>query len=174
MAASSEPKSEPQVLWQPSAEEVERAQVTQFARQAIRKRKLELNTYPDFHRWSVDNPEEFWSDVWDICGVIASRRGATVVSDGDRMPGAKWFPEARLNFAENLLRRGDRGDAFVLWDESGLRRRVSYSDLTSDVSRAAQALTALGLRAGDRAAAFIPNLPEAAMLALAAASQGIV
>src|SRR5688572_9537684 len=90
------------------------------------------------------------------------------------MPGARWFPEARLNFAENLLRRGDRGDAFVLWDESGPRRRLSYSDLTSDVSRAAQALQALGLRAGDRAAAFIPNIPEAGMLALAALSHGVV
>jgi acetoacetyl-CoA synthetase len=90
------------------------------------------------------------------------------------MPGARWFPEARLNFAENLMRRGDRGDAFVFWDESGLRRRVSHADLYSDVSRAAQALLALGLRAGDRVAAFMPNIPEAGMLALAALSQGIV
>src|SRR3954471_5199250 len=90
------------------------------------------------------------------------------------MPGAHWFPEARLNIAENLMRRGDRGDAFVLWDERGPQRRVSYSDLTSDVSRASQALLALGLRAGDRAAAFIPYIPEAGMLAVAALSQGIV
>src|SRR5260221_7599027 len=90
------------------------------------------------------------------------------------MPGADWFPDARLNLAEKLMRRGDRGDAFVLWDERGFRRRLSYSDLTSEVSRAVQALQALGLRAGDRAAAFIPNIPEAAILALAALSQGIV
>jgi acetoacetyl-CoA synthetase len=90
------------------------------------------------------------------------------------MPGARWYPEARLNIAENLMRRGDRGDALVLWDENGPSRRLSYADLTSDVSRAAQALQALGLRAGDRVAAFIPNIPEAAMLALAALSQGIV
>jgi acetoacetyl-CoA synthetase len=106
--------------------------------------------------------------------VVASRKGSTVLVDGDKMPGARWYPEARLNFAENLLRRGDRGDAFVLWDEGGFNRRLSYSDLTSEVSRAAQALQALGLRAGDRAAAFIPNIPEAAVLALAALSQGIV
>jgi acetoacetyl-CoA synthetase len=112
--------------------------------------------------------------VWDWCGVLASRKGSTVLVDGDKMPGARWFPEARLNFAENLMRRGDRGDALVFWDEGGFRRRVSYSDLTSDVSRAVQALTVIGLRAGDRAAAFIPNMPETAMLALAALSQGIV
>ena len=106
--------------------------------------------------------------------MIASKKGSTVLVDGDKMPGAKWFPDARLNFAENLLRRGDQGDAFVFWDERGFQRRVSYSNLTSDVSRAAQALAQLGLRPGDRAAAFIPNMPETGMLALAALSQGIV
>jgi acetoacetyl-CoA synthetase len=170
MAASSPPK----ILWQPGERAIEEAQLTQFARQVIRKRKLEVNSYPEFYAWSVDNPEEFWSDAWEFCGVIASRKGSTVLADGDKMPGAHWFPEARLNLAQNLLRRGDRGDAFVFWDETGFKRRVSYSDLTSDVSRAAQALQALGLRAGDRVAAFIPNIPEAAMLALAALSQGIV
>src|SRR6185503_7658326 len=129
---------------------------------------------PDFYRWSVQCPEEFWSDTWGFCGVVASRKGGSVLVDGDKMPGARWFPEARLNLAENLMRRGDRGDAFVFWDESGPQRRVSYADLYSDVSRAAQALAALGLRAGDRVAAFIPNIPEAGMLALAALSQGLV
>ena len=166
--------SAPKLLWQPGERAIEEAQITQFARQVIRKRRLELNSYPDFYRWSVEQPEQFWSDVWDICGVVASRKGSTVLVDGDKMPGAHWFPEARLNLAENLMRRGDRGDAFVFWDETGFRRRISYSALTSDVSRAAQALQALGLRAGDRAAAFIPNIPEAGMLALAALSQGIV
>ena len=164
----------PPILWQPSERAIEEAQITQFARQIVRKRRLELNSYPEFYRWTVDNPEEFWSDVWDFCGVIASRRGSSVLVDGDKMPGAHWFPDARLNFAENLMRRGDRGDAFVLWDERGFRRRVSFAELYSDVSRAVQALQALGLRAGDRAAAFIPNIPEAGMLALAALSQGIV
>jgi acetoacetyl-CoA synthetase len=161
-------------LWQPSEEAIENAQITQFARHCVRRFGLDLNSYPEFYRWTVDDPERFWSEVWDWCGVIASKKGATVLVDGERMPGAKWFPEARLNYAENLLRRGDRGDAFVFWDETGFRRRLSYSELTSAVSRAAQALGGLGLRPGDRAAAFIPNLPETAMLALAAISQGLV
>src|SRR5438874_12254572 len=165
---------QPEVLWQPSERAVEEASLTQFARQVIRKRKLEVNSYPEFYQWSVENPAEFWSDAWDFCGVQAARKGSTVLVEGDKMPGAHWFPEARLNLAQNLLRRGDRGDAFVFWDETGFKRRVSYSDLTSDVSRAAQALQALGLRAGDRAAAFIPNIPEAGIFALAALSQGIV
>ena len=166
--------TQPEILWSPSERAVEEAQVTQFARQMVRKHRLDLNSYPAFHQWTVDNAETFWSEVWDFCGVIASRKGSTVLVDGDKMPGARWFPDARLNIAENLLRRGDRGDALVSWDENGFRRRVSYSDLTSDVSRAVQALVGIGLRPGDRAAAFIPNLPETGMLALAALSQGIV
>jgi acetoacetyl-CoA synthetase len=166
--------SAPQKLWEPSQEAIERAQMTEFARWIVRRLKLDLNSYPDFYRWTVDNPEEFWSSVWDWCGVVAARKGSTVLVDGDKMPGARWFPEARLNVAENLLRRGDRGDALVFWDETGFRRRVSYADLYSDVSRAAQALKSLGLRPGDRAAAFIPNMPETVVFALAAISQGIV
>ena len=119
-------------IWEPSQERIESAQLTHFARHCVRRFRLELNTYPEFYRWSVENPAEFWSEVWDWCGVIASKKGATVLADGDKMPGAKWFPEARLNLAENLLRRGDRGDALVFWDETGFRRRVSYSELTSD------------------------------------------
>ena len=161
-------------IWSPSEQAVESAQMTQFARHIVRKYHLEQHAYADFYQWTVDNPEAFWSEMWDFCGVIASKKGATVLVDGDKMPGAKWFPDARLNFAENLLRRGDQGDAFVYWDERGFQRRVSYSNLTSDVSRAAQALAQLGLRPGDRAAAFIPNIPEAGMLALAALSDGIV
>ena len=161
-------------LWSPSEQAIEQAQLTQFARQVVRKRHLDLNSYPDFYRWSIEHPEDFWSDVWEFCGLIASRKGSTVLADGDKMPGAKWFPEARLNIAENMMRRGDRGDAFVFWDESGFRRRVSYSELTTDVSRAVQALAALGLRSGDRVAAFIPNIPEAGLFALAALSQGMV
>ena len=166
--------SEPRLLWQPSERAIEEAQLTQFARQVVRKRKLDFASYADLHRWSVERPEEFWSDAWDFCGVIASRKGGTVLVDGRKMPGARWFPEARLNLAQNLMRRGDRGDAFVFWDESGPRRRMSHAELYSEVSRAAQALAALGLRAGDRVAAFIPNIPEAGLLALAALSQGIV
>src|SRR4026209_1574631 len=139
--------SAPRKLWEPSSRAVEEAQLTQFARQVVRKRRLELNSYPDFYRWSLERPQEFWADTRDFCGVIASRKGATVLVDGDKMPGARWFPEARLNIAENLMRRGDRGDALVSWDENGFRRRVSYSDLTSDVSRAVQARLGLRLRA---------------------------
>ena len=160
-------------IWTPTPKAIEQTQMAQFMAHCARRHREDFDGYEDFHRWSVENPEAFWSEVWDFCNVIG-KKGGTVLVDGDKLPGAKWFPEARLNFAENLLRRGDRGDAFVYWDERGFQRRVSYSDLTSDVSRAAQALKQLGLRTGDRVAAFISNIPETAMLALASLSQGLV
>ena len=157
-------------MWTPSQALIEQANLTAFARRAIRRWKLGFNTYPEFYDWSVNHSEQFWQSVWDFCGVIASKKGARVLIDGKRMPGAKWFPDARLNFAENMLRRRDATEAFVFWDETGFRRRVSYAELQAEVSRVAQAMRAEGLGAGDRVAAFMPNMPETAVLALAAIS----
>lgn len=160
-------------LWAPSQAAIESAQVTQFARWCVHRYGLGFNTYPGFHRWSCDDNDQFWSGLWDWAGV-RGRKGDRILVDGHRMPGAKWFPEARLNFAENMLRRRDATDALVFWDETGFRRRMSYAELHAQVSRAAQAMRAAGLKPGDRVAAFIPNMPETCVLALAAISVGAV
>ncbi len=165
--------SAPPILWEPSQAAIAGANLTRFARAAIRRWKLKLNTYPDFYRWSVDHPEQFWVSVWDSLGAIGER-GERALVDGHRMPGAKWFPDARLNFAENLLKRRDAGDALVFWDETGLRRRVSWRALHRLVSRAQAAMRQAGIKPGDRVAAFIPNMPETCVFALAAISLGAV
>ena len=161
-------------MWAPAAAQIEQANLTAFARRAVMRWKLDFNTYPEFYAWSVGQPAQFWESVWDFCGVIAAEKGERVLVDGDRMPGAKWFPDARLNFAENMLRRRDNSDAFVFWDENGFRRRMTHASLYDHVSRVAQAMRAEGLSPGDRVAAFIPNLPETAVFALAAISIGAV
>jgi acetoacetyl-CoA synthetase len=158
-------------LWQPSQERIERANVTAFARAAIREWKLGFNDYASFYRWSVDRPEQFWPSLWKFCEVRGSS-GKRVLLDGDRMPGARWFPDARLNFAENLLRRRDDSDALVFWGEDKVKRRLSHRELYEQVSRLAQALLAEGVRFGDRVAAYLPNMPEAIIAMLAAASVG--
>jgi acetoacetyl-CoA synthetase len=160
-------------LWEPSQAAIESAQVTQFARWCVHRYSLDFNTYPDFYRWSCEANDKFWAGLWDWAGV-RGRKGERILVDGHRMPGAKWFPDARLNFAENMLRRRDGADALVYWDETGYRRRMSYTELHAQVSRAAQAMRAAGLRPGDRVAAFIPNMPETCVLALAAISVGAV
>src|SRR3954464_11178208 len=100
--------AEPDILYTPSAETIESAFATQFARQMVRKHHLELNSYAAFYRWTIDDPETVSGEIWDYCVLIASPTGSTVLVDGDKMPGAPWFPEARLNFAETRMRRRSR------------------------------------------------------------------
>src|SRR6266571_3653305 len=147
-------------LWQPSEERIEEANLTRFARQAIRDWKLGVNTYRDFYRWTTDRPEQFWESLWRFAGVRASRKGERVLLDGDRMPGAKWFPDARLNFAENLLRRRDAATAIVFWGEDRVKRRLTHRELYDLVSRTAQALRALGVKPDVSAVAGAQRLDE--------------
>jgi acetoacetyl-CoA synthetase len=129
--------------------------------------------YGALWRWSVEKREAFWRAIWDFCGVIGEI-GGTAVLDGERMPGARWFPEGRLNFAENCLKWRGAEDAMVFWGEDKVRRRLSRDELYAQVSRTAQALRTAGVKEGDRVAGFLPNMPEAVIAALAAASIGAI
>jgi acetoacetyl-CoA synthetase len=160
-----------QIVWQPSAARVAAANVTAFAREAEVRWNRSLPDYATLHRWSVEQPEEFWTSLWQVGGVIGEM-GGTVVENRDAMPGARWFPEARLNYAENLLRRRDEADALVFWGEDKVRRRLSHAELYHRVARLAAAMRAEGIVAGDRVAAFMPNMPETVIAMLAAASIG--
>src|SRR5438034_1333672 len=159
-------------LWKPSPERIEEANLTRFARQAIRDWKLGFNDYPAFYRWTIEHPEQFWDSLWKFASVRASAKGTRVLVNGDRIPGARWYPEARLNFAENLLRRRDASTAMVFWGEDKVKRRLTHRELYEQVSRIAQGLRALGVKPGDRVAAYLPNLPEAIAAMLAATSIG--
>ncbi|HXZ91273.1 MAG TPA: acetoacetate--CoA ligase [Burkholderiales bacterium] len=155
-------------LWQPSPGRAARSALADFTRRAGG-----FADYAALHRWSVDKCEDFWSLLWDFCGVQGTK-GARVLVDGDRMPGAQWFPEARLNFAQNLLRAPDDSDAIVFWGEDKLKRRLTRRALHALVSRLQQALAAVGVQKGDRVAGYLPNLPESVAAMLATASLGAV
>jgi acetoacetyl-CoA synthetase len=159
-------------LWTPSPERIASANMTAFIGLVNQRHKLAIDGYGALYQWSIDHLEDFWTTVWDFGGVIAETRGERVLVDPDRMPGARFFPDARLNFAENLLRRRDDGDAIVFWGEDKVRRRLSFGELHDAVSRTAQALEACGVKAGDRVAAFMPNMPETVIAMLATASLG--
>jgi acetoacetyl-CoA synthetase len=130
-------------------------------------------SYDELHAWSIEKPEEFWNLVWDFGAVRGSRAGPVLV-DGTRMPGAQWFPQARLNFAHNLLRRRDDGEAIVFWGEDRVKRRLTNRNLYDLVSRMAQALADAGVGKGDRVAGYLPNVPEATAAMLATASLGAI
>ena len=161
-------------LWTPPPARAAATNLAAFMDGVRRRHGVDIAGYDDLHRWSIERPQAFWTELWDFCGIVAESRGARVVEDFDRMPGARWFPDARLNFAENLLRRRDDGPALIFRDESGRRRSLSHRRLHDEVSRLAQALAACGVGPGDRVAGFLPNLPETAIAMLAAAARGAV
>ena len=161
-------------LWRPSPARIEAANLTAFMAKLRAERGLELTDYADLHAWSIAEPEAFWQALWDHCGVIAAEKGEQVLADADKMPGARFFPDARFNFAENLLRGRGSGDAIVFWGEDKVKRRLSWDELQDRVSRLAQALRAEGVEPGDRVAGFMPNMPEAVIGMLATASLGAI
>ncbi|MCC6203912.1 MAG: acetoacetate--CoA ligase [Hyphomicrobiales bacterium] len=160
-------------LWSPSQEKVAQSNLTAFAAKAERIAGRPLSDYAGLHRWSIEERGAFWSLVWDEFGVIGEKGGRDLV-DGDRMPGARFFPDATLNFAENLLRKTGADDAIVFRGEDKVEKRLSWDELHALVSRLQQALTAAGVRAGDRVAAMLPNMPEAVAAMLAVTSLGAV
>ncbi len=164
----------PPILWQPSKERITRSNITAFIKLVNKRWQVGVADSNALYEWSVSQPEQFWTSVWDFCGVIAEERGQRVLVDADKMPGAQWFPDARLNFAENLLRRRDGETAMVFWGEDKVRRRMSYAEVYDAVSRTAQAMSAAGIRQGDRIAAFMPNMPETIIFMLATASLGAI
>jgi acetoacetyl-CoA synthetase len=133
-----------------------------------------FRSFEEVLRFSVERPEAFWSAVWDFCEVRAQTRGARVLVDGERMPGAKFFPDARLNYAENLLRKSDDSEALVFRGEDQVRQRMSWAELNAAVARMHRALAAAGVKAGDRICAIVPNMPESIVAFLAASSLGAI
>ena len=130
--------------------------------------------YESLHRWSVEDLGGFWSAVWDFCGVVASDRGSAALVRADHNADVRFFPDARLNFAENLMDGGDDDIAMVFADESGAHMETTRGHLRALVSRLASAMRAQGVSPGDRVACWMPNIPEAYAVMLAAASVGAV
>ena len=162
------------MLWQPSQQRIQDSNLTAFRHALAEEWQVKVSDYPALYRWSIDEPEQFWCALWAFAHVIAERQGDIVLQDGDRMPGAQWFPRARLNFAQNLLRRRDGSQAIVFQGEDKVRRALTYAELYAEVSQLAQFLRELGVTAGDRVAGFMPNLPETVIAMLAAASLGAI
>ena len=138
-----------------------------------RRHGVRLTGYRDLHAWSVAHPDLFWSLVWDFCNVIGDK-GERLVADHGKMPGTRYLPDATLNFAENLLRRSDNGEAIVFRGEDKVVTRLTWAELGALVSRAQQALRAAGVGVGDRVAAMLPNGPDAVAMVLATTSIGAI
>ena len=161
-------------LWRPSAERIARSTMARFMGFASGRAGRELADYDALYAWSIDHAPAFWEALWDFFEVSASRRFDQVVDDLGRLPGARWFEGARLNFAENLLRFRDQRVAITFVGEDRETRHLSYAQLFEQVARLAAALSAEGVATGDRVAGFLPNLPQTVIAMLATTSLGAV
>ena len=170
--SKSQNKSQP--MWQPSEEQRERTQMMAFMRTVESKYQQNFGgDYEQFHAWSVQQKEQFWSLLWDEFAVIG-KKGERVLIDGEKMPGASWFPDAELNFAENLLRYRDAQAALVFTNEHGARTEISYTELYQATAELAAKLQQQGVQAGDRVAGMLPNCIETIVAMLATTSLGAV
>ncbi|MEM7539204.1 MAG: acetoacetate--CoA ligase [Chloroflexota bacterium] len=166
--------TEGSLLWQPTEEDIQNANITKYRKWVNETYGLNLGTYPELWQWSVDNIGTFWQSIWDYCDIKSSQRAETPLGD-DAMPGAQWFEGARLNYAENILaKRTDERPMMLYKDETGPIQEVAWADIYDKANRLAQALRDMGVECGDRVVAYVPNIPEAAVALFAATSIGAI
>ncbi len=160
------------LLWEPSPAQIEQSNMYRFMRYVSERQGKAFTNYEELYQWSIEAIPDFWAAAWDFLDIQASRTGDPVVDDPGKMPGARWFEGARLNFAENLLRYRDDQTALIFKGEDRPVRRMTYAELYQAVTRTAAALRACGVTVGDRVVGFMPNMPEAIVAMLAASSLG--
>ncbi len=161
-------------LWEPSNDWKKDAEVTKFLEYVNKEFDQEIRGIQELYRWSIEKLEDFWAAMWEFGGVVFSKKYEKVVENLNVFPGTIWFPGARLNFAENLLRYKDEQLAFIFQGEAKVSRKMTYLELNRVVARLAKALRAMGVKAGDRIVSYIPNLIEAAIAMLATTSIGAI
>ena len=160
------------LLWQPSEERMKSSNMYRFIQFINGRYGKNFKEYGELYQWSIDNIPDFWASMWEFADIKTSKPYDQVVDDPGKMPGANWFPGARLNFAENLLRYRDNRTALIFKGESRDSTRMTYAELYDEVSLVAAALKEAGVQAGDRVAGFVPNMPQAIIAMLAATSLG--
>ena len=161
-------------LWQPNKEKAQKSQMFDFLTEINQKYNRDFKEYYELHKWSIENVSNFWKEFWDYSNIIHSKNYTSVVDNPKKMPGAKWFNEARLNYAENLLQRRDSHPAIIFRGEDKVKKTITYKELFDEVHRIAEGLKRLGVKKNDRVAGFVPNMPEAIIAMLAASSIGAI
>ena len=160
-------------LWTPSEKQIADSRLTEFSNWVEARAGRKFASYEELHAWSCDSMDEFWDCIWEFCGIVGEK-GDRLVVDGDRMPGARFFPDASINFAENLLKFEGEDDAIVFRCEDKVNRRMNRNELRALVSRLQQAFSDAGIGVGDRIGAMMPNMPETIAAMLAASSLGAI
>ncbi len=160
-----------QVMWQPPEQNLTTTSIAQFCERLKSSVAQTFTSYNELYSWSVAEPQKFWSEFWEFAEIIGSK-GNRVFKKQEQFSDCRWFPDASLNFAENLLRTSSEDEAIVFWGEDKIRKRLSYAELQKEVAKMSRCLKDLGVNKGDRVAAYLPNLPETIICMLATTSLG--
>ena len=161
------------LLWTPSKERIEQTNAFHFMELAKKNCKFSGKTFHDLWNWSVENPQPFWDLIWDFTGIIGEK-GKRISNGEHEFWKHRYFPDAKLNFAENLLRKNDDTPAIIFWGEEKVRKIVSWKQLRSSVAKLAAALKAAGVKKGDIVGGYVANMPETTIAALATISIGAI
>jgi acetoacetyl-CoA synthetase len=161
-----------ELLWQPSEEQIKNSNMYRFMNVVNEKYHQNFSDFAPLYQWSIENIADFWETMWEFADIIASKPYDQVIDDDTKMPGARWFTGARLNFAENLLRYRDDRIALIFKGEAQESIKMTYAELYDEVARLANGLKAAGVQSGDRVVGFMPNMPASIIAMLAAASRG--
>ncbi len=162
------------ILWRPSVSSINKTNLTQFQNIINKKYKLSIDNYLDLYDWSINSSDQFWEEIWKFSDIQFSKKYSRIKINNENIWDTKWFVDSKLNYAENLLKFRNNNIAIYFYGEDKIERTITYNQLFSEVSKVAFSLKRLGLKKGDRVAAFIPNIPEAVIAMLATTSIGAI
>ena len=162
------------VIWSPSEKRIKSSQMYRFIQYINKKNNLSLVGFSDLHNWSIENKTHFWNSIWDFLEIIGSKGAEPYINPENKMPGSKFFPNGKVNYAENMLSGNISGAAIIFKSEDKIRKEVSWKDLKSQVAALAKFLKKEGIVKGDRVAAYMPNMPETVIMMLATSSVGAI
>ena len=160
------------LLWSPS--EIENSQAWKFMQEVNQKHNLKLKNFHELYEWSCQSSEHFWDLFLDFSSIIVDKGSSNILKNGANLLESEWFPDAKLNFAENLLSRRDDSDAVIFWGEDLYKTSLTFNELYAQVANLSIWLRGMGVKKGDRIAGFLPNMPEAIVSMLATSSLGAI
>jgi len=161
-------------LWSPSEKRIKESEMYRFIKTINNKNKLDIKSFDDLHKWSINKKSDFWSNVWDYFNIIGTKGNEPYIDPLNDMPNSKFFPNGKVNYAENMLSGNNEGLAIVFKSEDKIRKELTWKDLKIQVATMASFLKNNGVSKGDRIAAFMPNMPETVIMMLATSSIGAV
>jgi len=163
-----------EVIWSPSDKRAESSQMHKFMQNINKKYNINLSSFSELHTWSIENKTQFWELIWDFFDIIGSKGTKPYIDPENKMPGSKFFPNGKVNYAENMLSGNISGPAIVFKSEDKIRKEVSWKELKTQVATLANFLKEEGIVKGDRVVAYMPNMPETVIMMLATSSVGAI